>query len=37
MDRFAVRREGDRLIVDLDTLCRQDGQPEARAGAVVRL
>jgi Rieske Fe-S protein len=37
MDRFAIRRAGDDIAVDLDALYHQDEQPDAWAGAVVRL
>ena len=35
MDRFAVRREGDRLVVDVDHLFRSDQQPREWAAATV--
>lgn len=37
MDRFAVRRAGDRLVVDLDHLFRSDTEPEDWANATVSL
>ncbi len=35
MDRFAVRREGDRLLVNLDALFEQDADPAGWGGAKV--
>jgi Rieske Fe-S protein len=37
MDRFAVKRSGDKIVVDLDTLYRQDKEPDAWAAAVIAL
>ena len=37
MDRFAIRRDGDRLVVDLDRLFRSDQQPQDWAAAAVSL
>jgi Rieske Fe-S protein len=37
MDRFAVRRDGTNLIVDLDRLYEQDDNPTEWAAAVVTL
>jgi nitrite reductase/ring-hydroxylating ferredoxin subunit len=37
MDRFAVRREGDRLAVDLDLLYREDKDPAEWKAAVIQL
>ncbi len=37
MDRLAVRRDGDRLVVDLDHLFRSDQQPQDWAAAAVSL
>jgi len=37
MDRFAVRREGTLVIVDLDTLYQADDNPKEWAAAVVKL
>ncbi len=37
MDRFACRREGDKLIVDLNHLFRSDQQAQDWAGAAVTL
>jgi nitrite reductase/ring-hydroxylating ferredoxin subunit len=37
MDRFAVRREGDRVGVDVERLFREDRDAAGWAGAVVRL
>ena|SRR5690349_2754580 len=37
MDRFAVRREGDAVAVDLDRLYKQPDDPAGWAAAVVRL
>jgi Rieske Fe-S protein len=37
MDRFAVRRDGDQLVVDLDRLFRSDQQPQDWAAATVAL
>jgi hypothetical protein len=33
MHRFAIRRAGDRLVVDLDRLFRSDQQPQEWAAA----
>ena len=35
MDRFAVRRAGDKLVVDLDRLYRSDQQPQGWVAAFV--
>jgi Rieske Fe-S protein len=35
MDRFAIRRNGDSLVVDLNRLYRSDQQPQAWAAASV--
>jgi Rieske Fe-S protein len=35
MDRFAIRREGDRLLVDIDRLFRSDQQRQEWAAATV--
>jgi len=35
MDRFAISKDGDNLVVDLDKLFRQDQDPVAWASAVV--
>ena len=37
MDRLAIRRDGDRLVVDLDHLFRSDQQPQDWAAAAVPL
>lgn len=37
MDRMAIRREGNNLVVDLETLFQQDVNPAAWAAAVVHL
>lgn len=37
MDRFAVRRDGGQLVVDLNTLYRQDENPTEWASAFVSL
>jgi hypothetical protein len=37
MDRFAVKRAGDRLVVDLDRLFRSDQQPQDWGAAAVSL
>lgn len=37
MDRFAIRRSGDQLLVDLDRLFRSDQQPQDWAVATVKL
>lgn len=37
MDRFALRRDGGNLVVDLDQLFRQDRDPAAWGAAVVPL
>jgi hypothetical protein len=37
MDRFAVGRAGDRLVVDLNRLFRSDQQPSDWAAAAVSL
>lgn len=37
MDRFAMRREGDKLMVDLDKLYRQNEDPVEWKAAVVQL
>jgi len=37
MDRFAVRRAGDSVVVDLNRLFRSDGQPQDWAAASVAL
>jgi Rieske Fe-S protein len=37
MDRLAVRREGNQVIVNVDRLFKSDQQPEAWKGAVVHL
>jgi Rieske Fe-S protein len=37
MDRLAIRRDGDRLVVDLDQLLRSDQQPQVWAAAAVAL
>ena len=37
MDRFAIKRAGDRLVVDLDRLFRSDQQPQEWAAAAVSL
>jgi nitrite reductase/ring-hydroxylating ferredoxin subunit len=37
MDRFAVRRAGDNLLVDLNRLLRSDQQPQEWAAATVSL
>jgi Rieske Fe-S protein len=37
MDRFAIRRAGDRLVVDLDRLFRSDQQPQDWGAAAVSL
>jgi Rieske Fe-S protein len=36
MDRFALKLEGNEVVVDLAVLHRQDKDPEGWAGAVVR-
>jgi Rieske Fe-S protein len=35
MDRFAIKRDGNKVVVDLDQLFRSDKQPDAWAGAVL--
>ena len=37
MDRLPIRRDGDRLVVDLDHVLRSDQQPQDWAGAAVSL
>ncbi|HKG94589.1 MAG TPA: Rieske (2Fe-2S) protein [Gemmatimonadaceae bacterium] len=37
MDRYAVRRDGAELVVELDTLYKQDADPAGWNAAVVRL
>jgi hypothetical protein len=37
MDRLAIRRAGDRLVVDLDRLFRSDQQPQEWGAAAVSL
>ncbi len=37
MDRLAIRRDGDRLVVDLDHLLRSDQQPQDWAAAAAAL
>jgi Rieske Fe-S protein len=37
MDRFAIKRDGDRLVVDLDRLLRSDQQPQDWGAAAVSL
>jgi Rieske Fe-S protein len=37
MDRFAIKRAGDRLVVDLDRLFRSDQQAQAWGAAAVSL
>jgi Rieske Fe-S protein len=37
MDRFAVRRDGASVVVDLETLYQADDNPKEWAGAVVKL
>lgn len=37
MDRFAVRREDDKVLVDVDRLYREDRDAEAWAAAVVKV
>jgi nitrite reductase/ring-hydroxylating ferredoxin subunit len=37
MDRFAIKREGDRLVVDLDKLFRSDQQPQDWGAATLSL
>lgn len=37
LDRHDIRREGDRLVVDLATVRRKDREPEAWSAAVIRL
>jgi hypothetical protein len=37
MDRFAVRRNGDTLVVDLNKLYRSDQNPQEWAAAAVKL
>ncbi len=37
MDRFAIKRAGDRLVVDLDRLFRSDEQPQDWGAAAVSL
>jgi len=37
MDRFAVKRAGDKLLVDLDRLLRSDQQPQDWSAASVEL
>ncbi len=37
MDRFAVKRVGDRLVVDLDRLFQSDRQPQDWAAATIEL
>jgi nitrite reductase/ring-hydroxylating ferredoxin subunit len=37
MDRFPIKRDGDRLVVDLDRLLRSDQQPQDWGAAAVSL
>jgi len=37
MDRFAIRRDGDKLVVDLDKLYQQDTDLEAWKAAVIQV
>ncbi len=37
MDRFAIRRDGDSLVVDLNRLFRSDQQPQDWSAATVQL
>jgi Rieske Fe-S protein len=37
MDRFNIRREGDKLVVDVDTMHKQDEDPTGWAAATVKL
>jgi hypothetical protein len=37
MDRFAIRRDGDKLVVDLDKLYQQNTDLEAWKAAVIQL
>ncbi|MFI5179071.1 MAG: ubiquinol-cytochrome c reductase iron-sulfur subunit [Vicinamibacterales bacterium] len=37
LDRFAIRREGDGIVIDLDHLFQADRDPAGWAGAVVAL
>lgn len=37
MDCFAVKRSSDKIVVDLDTLYRQDKEPDAWAAAMIAL
>jgi hypothetical protein len=37
MDRFAIRRDGAELVVDLDRLIRSDQDPAGWAAATVAL
>jgi len=37
MDRFLIKRDGDRLVVDLDRLLRSDQQPQDWGAAAVSL
>lgn len=37
MDRFAIQREGDNVVVDVDRLFRADDQPAEWSAAVVKL
>lgn len=37
MDRFAVRRDGDKVVVDLDKLYQQDSDPAEWKAAVIQL
>jgi Rieske Fe-S protein len=37
MDRFAVRRDGDKLVVDLDKLCQQDKDSAEWKAALIQV
>jgi Rieske Fe-S protein len=37
MDRFSIRREGDKVVVDVNAMHKQDDDPSGWAAAVVRL
>jgi hypothetical protein len=37
MDRFAIKRTGDRLVVDLNRLFRSDQQPQEWGAAAASL
>ncbi|HEY2067093.1 MAG TPA: Rieske (2Fe-2S) protein [Gemmatimonadaceae bacterium] len=37
MDRFSIQREGDKLVVDVDAMHKQDEDPAAWNAAVVKL